>query len=248
MLYCCRKTTFSVRTRYRACGSLLLLGLSLFVSRPADAQLIYPPPPPATPTNTPYLSLVPRPKDPPGPVITDAGLGATVNDAFGTQPYFGQGVLGPDFGTQPDFGITFINASESSQNIDILEIMFDAPYSNIAFDTFERTDDLQNFVLDDSENLIPTFDVTATSTPLGNGLFHWDVKFTQANGFLWKSVTDELGPGTPYFDLLGGQFQENDNVMFSYAAFAPEPGTVAILTALLTVGGSVGWRRIRRRR
>lgn len=230
----------------------VLCAMSLcYLGSGARAQTdTYPPPPPGTPFGKPSLSFVPRPKDPPGPVIGDAELDVTVPNAFSIEPYFGQGVIGPDFSAAGDFGLTFTNATDSLRRIRAFRLVFTAPYADIAIDTFYRTDDLQGF---DPPTPTPTWDFFTAVRQVEGSRYHWDILFVESPDYLWESIFVD-GEKRPFITLLGSQFAPDDEITFTYTPYseiprlpfeAPEPGAVAL--ALTLLAGGAAWKARSRR-
>ena len=221
----------------------------------------YPPSPQGeAPVLKPSISFTPRPVDPPGSQAVDlipSSLNQTIFDPAittvpdPTQASSLQDVLGPlgtDLPGHPGYsGYGFIFNNKTGGNLTSFVLTFDTPasISDIAVDTFLRTPDLQNFVTDNNDNLIPTWN-SSQSSILSGSQRNWTLTFTENLLFPWGTVTSE--PPYPAFTVLSNLFPVGSEINFGYRASpaaVPEPGMVSLFVGSAIVG--MGFLSRRRR-
>ena len=214
----------------------------------------------------PSISFTPRPVDPPGSQAVDIfkpqrgvqninPLITTTGDV--TQPTPLEDILGPDgsdLSGHPGFsgyGVIFNNLTGQNITVFKLDFLTDASITDIAVDTYVRTPDLQHLFLNSSESPVGTFNHQESYVNQGNRNL-WTILFTEANGYAWADTSGGPIPSDPTvkipsFTLLTSLFPVGSGVNFVYTpqpGAVPEPGAIAFLTGL----GSVGFAIRRRRR
>ncbi len=234
---------------YLAASSLVWAAAPGVLAQGNDAGSLYPKP---AQRAVPAVGFTPRPVDPPGSQSIDIFAPQLDQDnvdiTFGSSPDTTQqtprqDVLGPVGGDLPghpgfsQYGFIFNN--KTGRDIKAFDLKFSTSVGDtsspvnvpaINVETDLRTNDLQNFVLDNNENSVSTWNSTTSYFDLASQR-NWTVHFTEANGFRWGDVSD---PATVYpsFTVLGSLFPLGSNINFVYhpsPVGVPEPGVLSLL-------------------